>query len=407
MLLGVGIVAAVAGRAFQITELYVISITAVAALLAAVAVRLLHRSQLEVKRHVTKTMVAVGEPLDVHLVVLNRSRLPSATVRAAEKASGSGSGEFRCSFAPLPGGGRAIWSYRLHPERRGITEIGPAELTDTDAMGLAQLRRQIGNISKVIVHPPVHQLLAPILPDGGGLSLPVELRLRSSGLTGEEFEGLRPYVDGDDLRHVHWRSTARLDDLMVRKFQPAKPGRLTVVIDTRPPGDQSVVQDLTTSVAASIVCAVLGNGEQARIVTSDGRVTPILTPSRVNEALEFLALLQDGRPEFIESNFGVGSQSDNASCVVVTACPKAVHNEAARHELAQRFEAWLVITCNVSQLGLAYEVTQTPPISATVNHESSWIHLSSAAQLPELWREFLTGIADTASSTRSPAGVRP
>ena len=107
---------------------------------------------------------------------------------------------------------------------------------------------------------------------------------------------LRPYAAGDDPRHIHWKSTARLGEFMVSRFQPSRPGRLTVVIDTRPPGDAASVQDRTTSVAASIVSSVLRAGDEARILTTDGRGTPVLQRrSDVAVALEFLALLAGGR----------------------------------------------------------------------------------------------------------------
>ncbi len=420
MLLGLGIVSAAAGRVFALIELYVVSITAVAALAVAVAVRLAHRSQLSVSRHVTPTMVAVGKSVEVHLTLLNRSRLVSSAVLAAEPVNASEAEriarlrapirEFRFSFAPLPGGAQASCSYRLHLNQRGIAEIGPTELTEIDGLGLAQRRRRVGSVSPVIVHPPLHQLLAPKLPIGGDLSLPAEVRRRSSGLASEEFDVLRPYANGDDLRHIHWRSTARFDDLMVRKFQPARPGRLTVLIDTRPPGDLPAAQDLTTSVAASIVCAVLNNSDEARIVASDGRATVVLASNDASTALEFLALLHGGQPNFETDGLGLNTRQQHTSMlVVVTARPEISRNESARRSLAQRFGAWLVISCgdaqrDQEQLAASPSLARSAP---TVDRETGWIHLTSAGQLPALWHEFLTGAASTAAPERQPADTGP
>ncbi|MEZ5167894.1 MAG: DUF58 domain-containing protein [Acidimicrobiales bacterium] len=79
---------------------------------------------------------------------------------------------------------------------------------------------------------------------------------------------------GDDLRRIHWPSSARQGDLQVRQFRPPRHGRLTVVIDTRPPGDTDTVLDVTTSIAASITASVLQAGDAARIESTDGRTTP-------------------------------------------------------------------------------------------------------------------------------------
>ena len=370
-LLGVGIAAVVGGRAFAIAELNVIGLTAAAAVVIALALRLAHPSRLSIRRRVSSTMVAVSDPLDVQLEVANRARLPSPTVRVSETVTGGG--DVRCNVAPVPGGAAATWRYRLKPARRGVLEIGPTLLTDVDGLGLARRRRVTGGRTRVVVHPPVEQLAAPSLPVGGDLSLPLEFRRRSLGLSSEEFDVLRPYAEGDDLRHIHWRSTARLDEFMVRRFQPSRPGRLTVVVDTRPPGDLAAVQDHTTSVAASIVCAVLRNGDEARILTTDGRGTPLLANRYdVGTALEFLAVLEGGRPTIDVETIG------GASVVVaVTASPEAIDDEGSRHGLAQRLGAWMVITHGAGHRGLT---------SPAADIEGGWIHLTGPGQLPGMWR---------------------
>ena len=369
-LLASGIVAVVGGRAFGVLEFYVIGATAVSAVVIALAVRLAHPSRLSFSRRVSSEMVAVSEPVEVTLEVANLARLPSPTVRVGEQVSGAGG--MRFSLAPVPGGSTAVTTYRLQPARRGVLEIGPTVFSDIDGLGLAQ-RRHIFQSTRVIVHPPIETLVSPRLPVGGALSLPSDYRRRSLGLASEEFDVLRPYVEGDDLRHIHWRSTARLDEFMVRRFQPARPGRLTVIIDTRPPGDLSTVQDRTTSVAASVACAVLRSGDEAQILTTDGRGTPLLTHySEVGAALEFLALLEGGRPEI-----DVAPVEGGSVVVAVSALPDAIDDDSARHDLTQRLEASLIITYGSGHRGVA---------APAVDHEGGWIHLTGPGQLPGLWR---------------------
>ena len=370
-LLASGIVAVVGGRALGVLEFYVIGATAVSAVVIALAVRLAHPSRLSFSRRVSSDMVAVSELVEVTLEVANLARLPSPTVRVGEQVSGVGG--MRFSLAPVPGGSTAVTSYRLQPARRGVLEIGPTVFSDIDGLGLAQRRHIFQRRTRVIVHPLIETLVSTRLPVGGALSLPSDYRRRSLGLDSDEFDVLRPYVEGDDLRHIHWRSTARLDEFMVRRFQPARPGRLTVIIDTRPPGDLSTVQDHTTSVAASIACAVLRSGDEAQILTTDGRGTALLTHySEVGAALEFLALLEGGRPEIdVEPNEG------GSVVVAVSALPDATDDDSARHELAQRLEASLIIT-----YGSGHRRVAAPG----VDHESGWIHLTGPGQLPDLWR---------------------
>ena len=370
-LLASGFVAVVAGRAFGVLEFYVIGATAIAAVVIALVVRLVHPSRLSLSRRVSSEMVAVSDPVDVTLQVTNKASLPSPTIRLNERVSGAADARF--SFAPVPGSSTATGRYRLQPDRRGVLEIGPTIVSDIDGLGLARRRRVFGRRTRVVVHPPVETLISPRLPVGGALSLPSDFHRRSLGLESDEFDVLRPYVEGDDLRHIHWRSTARLDEFMVRRFQPSRPGRLTVIIDTRPPGDLESVQDRTTSVAASIVCAVLRSGDEAQILTTDGRRTPLLAHySEVGVPLEFLARLEGGRPEIDVQSIDGGSV-----VVAVSASPDAIDDDAARHELAQHLEASLIITYGSGHRGVA-----TP----AVDHEGGWIHLTGPGQLPSLWR---------------------
>ena len=370
-LLAVGVLAVVAGRAFGILELYVIGAAAVSAVVVALAVRLVHPSRLSLRRLVSSEMVTVAESVEVTLRITNLAGLRSPTVRLNERVSGEP--DVRFSLAPVPGNSTAAGSYRLQPTRRGVLEIGPTVVSDIDALGLARRRRVLGRRTRVVVHPPIETLVSPRLPVGGALSLPSDFHRRSLGLESDEFDVLRPYVEGDDLRHIHWRSTARLDEFTVRRFQPSRPGRMTVIIDTRPPGDLVSQQDRTTSVAASITNAVLRSGDEAQVLTTDGRRTPLLAHySEVGAALEFLALLEGGRPDIDVQSFGEGSV-----VVAVSASPDAIDDDSARHELAERLGASLIVT-----YGAGRQSTPTP----AVDYEGGWIHLTGPGQLPNLWR---------------------
>lgn len=370
-LLVLGVLAVGAGRAFGILEFYVIGAAAASAVVVALALRLVHPSRLSLSRLVSSEMVTVNEPVEVTLRVTNLARLPSPTVRLNEDVSGEP--DHRFNLSPVAGTSTATGSYRLQPTRRGVLEIGPTTVSDIDGLGLAHRRRVFETRTRVIVHPPIETLVSPRLPVGGALSLPSDFHRRSLGLESDEFDVLRPYVEGDDLRHIHWRSTARLDEFTVRRFQPSRPGRMTVIIDTRPPGDLVSVQDRTTSVAASIVNAVLRSGDEAQILTTDGRRTPLLSHhSELGVALEFLALLAGGRPGIDVQSLGEGSV-----VVAVSASPDAIDDDGARHDLAQRLAASLIVT-----YGSGHRSASAP----AVDHEGGWIHLTGPGQLPSLWR---------------------
>lgn len=370
-LLTLGVVTAIGGRALGLLEFHVVGASAATAVLLALLVRLVHPSRLAVERRASASMVAVSEHVTVGLNIVNRSRVRSPIVRIRESASDGSESQF--VLASLPAGASATASYRRVATRRGVLEIGPARLDDIDGLGLARRRHLVAGPTSVIVHPPIEDLRRSRVPASRDLTVPSEFTRRSFGLSGDDFDILRPYVSGDDPRHIHWRSTARFGDLMVRRFQPARPGRLAVVIDTRPPGDAERAQDMTTSVAASIVSAVLAAGDETRVTTTDGRGTPLLSQiAQIGEALEFLALLVGGSPDI-----DLSPARDGSVVVAVSAAPEAVDAVEARIHLAQRLRADLVITC-----GTGHDTSREPGADPS----GGWIHLTGPGQLAGLWQ---------------------
>ncbi|MBV8297311.1 MAG: DUF58 domain-containing protein, partial [Acidimicrobiia bacterium] len=81
---------------------------------------------------------------------------------------------------------------------------------------------------------------------------------------------LRAYEVGDDLRRVHWPSTARLDELMIRQNEMPWQARVTVLLDVRHRAHTGESLELAVSAAASIVAACWQRGSLVRLVTTDG-----------------------------------------------------------------------------------------------------------------------------------------
>ena len=101
-----------------------------------------------------------------------------------------------------------------------------------------------------------------------------ESRSRSLASAGEDDAGTREYRQGDDLRRVHWRSTARLGQLMVRREEQPWQARCTVLLDTRStahggegPGSSF---EWAVSAAASVAVHLVRHGYFVRLVTDTG-----------------------------------------------------------------------------------------------------------------------------------------
>ena len=364
-----GLVLLAAGCLVAGVELLVPGVAGVLAVGGAVLLRHLRPSRVAVSKRLTPPQVPAGDPARVDLEISNRGGTRSPLLRLHDEVAGTRG--VHLSIAPLPRDGTTHGAYRIPTTRRGVLEIGPTRIDDIDPLGLACRSHRLDSTVRLVVHPvieviPIRRVLSgddPLLGEG--------LR-QSLGLSDEEFDGLRPYMPGDDLRRVHWPSSARQSELQVRQFRPPRHGRLIVAIDTRPPGDVTEALDVSTSIAASITASVLAAGDAARVETTDGRGTPLVHGNaQLDPVLEFLALLEGG-----SAIIHPAVPSDAGTVVVVTTDPAAATDRNIRHSLAQRLRARIVVTGDAERWG-----------TIEAGHSTGdWIHLTGPGQLASLWQ---------------------
>lgn len=320
MVIGAGVVMALAGWLFGIEELYCLAVAA-AAMSAASRVWVdLRRWDLQVSRVVHPSRVSAGQEARVELAVRNPTTRPSPPVEARDPFDG-GRRWARFAIAPVGPGEVRTSSYRLPSTRRGVYRLGPLELRLFDPLGLASSWRATAVESTLTVHPRYD--LVPVR----GVSAHRDYDRRRSnpvlGKGGTEFYMLREYVPGDDLRQVHWPTTARLDDLVIRQPESLRRGRLTIVADLR----GSVVDDETVehvlSAAASLATSGLRSGLQVRVVTTAGWDSGHGTRGdRAPEILDGLAAASIHRPLPHLAPFRIAGGTDPVVVVTTDRCPE-------------------------------------------------------------------------------------
>jgi uncharacterized protein (DUF58 family) len=121
---------------------------------------------------------------------------------------------------------------------------------------------------------------------------------------GGDFLTLREYQPGDDLRRVHWRSTARRDELMVRQGELRRRAPAVVLLDVRPAAHDRRSFEIAVEACASIVAAIERAGRPVEVVTSAG--APIGTPGQRHLAsvLDELAVIEPGGPNRVLARRG-------------------------------------------------------------------------------------------------------
>jgi uncharacterized protein (DUF58 family) len=225
------------------------------------------RVHIAVERQLHPPRVHAGTPSRVDLRVRNdgRRRTPVLTLRDPV----TGTRGAHLLLGPLDPGRAVSAAYRLPTERRGIVEIGPLEVEMGDPFGLTRLCLHASGVSELTVFPRIDDIV-PVPQTTGNDPMAGAEHPNALGRSGEDFYGLRPYVVGDDLRKVHWASTARHDELMVRQDEQPWQGRATLLVDVRDSSTTAASLELLVSAAASILTACARRQDLIRLVTTDG-----------------------------------------------------------------------------------------------------------------------------------------
>lgn len=264
----VSVALVVAGRLFGIFELFVLGAGGAALVIAAAALVGLTRVHLDVARELRPSRVHAGQAASVHLRVHNRGarRAPVLALRDVVQGIDRAASVV---LAPLAVGQTVTATYSLPTDRRGVLAVGPMEVRISDPFGLASVSSTGAPVSELVVWPAVERVLPLPLSPADDRDTDAEPS-GSLAVQGEELYALRPYVDGDDRRHVHWRASARYDDLVVRQHERPTPGRATIVLDTRVRAYEGDTFERAVSAAASLAVACARRQLQIRVISTAG-----------------------------------------------------------------------------------------------------------------------------------------
>jgi hypothetical protein len=225
--------------------------------------RVLGRTPVSVRRSVWPLEVTRLQPCAATLRIRRSRGLLPAGVEALEHVAGR---PVPIRLPRLAPGGTAEIEYPIPTDRRGVLAIGPLDLRRRALAGLAESRAALGGTLQVRVLPR-------ILPVRG---LPSGVRRGHVGADervqhgGTDLVGLREYVPGDDLRRLHWATSARTGTLMVREDADPSLAHLTVLLDDRAASyagpDRADMED-AIEVAASLAMAAANSDHSVRLLT--------------------------------------------------------------------------------------------------------------------------------------------
>ncbi|MFD7869688.1 MULTISPECIES: DUF58 domain-containing protein [Microbacterium] len=302
---------------------FTIAAIVIAMAVAVCALFLIGRTAYDVSLDLARTRVVVGERAVGALTLANRGSraiLPSRVVLPV----GSGRGEF--GIQRLAPGEEAEELFAIPTHKRGVVKVGPVSVVRGDPLGLFERAHRRDEPVDLFVHPRT------VLFDGQSLGYLRDLEgLPAADLSRDDvsFHALLEYQPGDDLRHVHWRSTARTGTMMVRQYEETRRSHFVIGL-SRSTAEYATDDDfeLAISAAGSIGLRALRDSQRVDMRVQ-GRELPSGTGKQL---LDSLSAVEGSKPKEggIAELAGVVAATMPLASVVVLVCGSRVRADDLR-----------------------------------------------------------------------------
>lgn len=266
--------------------------------------------------------VRLTEPADSVLVVRNPTgrRLRAAIRDGWQPSAGAQDAVQRLD---VPAAEARRLRVRLVPERRGELRSSTVTIRSLGPLGLAARQASLPCPGTLRVLPPFHSKrhLPSKLRQLRELDGNASIQLRGPGT---EFDSLRDYVRGDDVRSIDWRATARRRDTVVRTWRPERDRRVVIVLDTSRTSAARILDEprLDTGIEAALLLGMLahGGGDRVDFMAFDRRTRARVDSGGKGNLLSRLVnAMAPLDPELIEADFSL--------------LPGAVHSISSRRAL--------------------------------------------------------------------------
>jgi len=196
--------------------------------------------------------------------------------------------------------------YEIEYERRGSRSIGPATVRATDVFGLFEQSVDTDGRESVLVYPPAYPL------SSWGREVVYRMEELGRSRQREEFERLREYVPGDSLRDVHWRTTAKREEIVVKEFAAEVEAETVTLAGGADPGGEDAMAAALTSLALSL----LSEGVPVAVRTPERTVETGPDRGRLTAMLEALARVGPGDVDARGADVVVDADGDGARVTV-------------------------------------------------------------------------------------------
>jgi uncharacterized protein (DUF58 family) len=283
---------------------------------------LAHRARylLSCSRDVQPARLEVGQTATVTINLENPGRIPTGLMLLEDQVPYVLGSRPRFVVDQLRPKWHRSMAYQVRSEVRGRYTIGPLTVRLSDPFGFVELTRSFTSKVAVVVTPNVVPL--PAVHLSGDWSGTGENRPRAFASAGTEDVTIREYRLGDDLRRIHWRSSAKADELMVRREEQPHQSRATILLDTRQSAHRGSGPassfEYAVSAAASIGSHLSRQQFVVRLLSEETTADAywhdrgISGPAEVQLLLDALAVVQTSP----QTELSAGNESHSSGLVV-------------------------------------------------------------------------------------------
>jgi len=270
---------------------------------------------------------AVGAETEVHVNVQNAQPHAVSLIIKDEYPPQMKLSGLREAHLRIEGQTSAALVYGLTPPRRGRFEFGRTAVRFLSRLNLVWCETQVGEATAVKVYPNMRRAREAELKALGARSLVASHRKTSWRGEGREFESLRDYVRGDELRHISWSATARRGKLTTRQYQVERDQTILIAIDggrlMTARIEQETKLDSAVHAALALMSAAARAGDNAGLLVFGRKIKTYLPPGRGHEHIDAaLEALYSVEPEMIEPSYSrafefIAANSKRRSLVIL------------------------------------------------------------------------------------------
>jgi uncharacterized protein (DUF58 family) len=253
------------------------------------------------------TQLSLGDENTIRILLENQYRMP-VSVRVIDELPFQlqiRDFEVKLSLKPLE---KKEIHYTIKPEERGLFEFNAINIYVSSIMGLVERRITVEAHEEVKVYPSVFQMRKYELQVFSKTAIFQGIKkVRRIG-NNNEFEQIKNYVQGDDLRSINWKATSRRNELMVNQYQEERSQQVYCLIDKsrsmQMPFENLTLLDYAINSTLVLSNIILKKGDKAGVITFSDKIGAQLTAeSKTGHLRKIMDVLYNQKTQFMESNY--------------------------------------------------------------------------------------------------------